>query len=289
MRGYTINQIFIMKFFKFLTIASIGLISLGLTSCSDDDDAPAENQPEELTVKKRLKSMTIISNYVNWIPIEAGKVTCTTLLSDFTYDRDGKILSYNESNKLESADDDTTTDTFSQTISYNYSDNKINDYVLANGLINSIDNSYFTYSYTYDNNRLTRYYQSSLGGSTSTFEWETGVKRILYKENGSNSMEHDIAYTYINKTCPSAMIYYNVEYSPYDEGNIDPMLADAGYYGEKLTTKLLSEYSFKENNVRVCGSTFSYEFDNDGYVTSMTVIGTGTRAGQDYKYTYVWE
>lgn len=271
-----------MKIFKFLTIASIGLISLGFTSCSDDDDAPAENKPEELTVKKRLKSMTYVVED-NRTP--GNPTAYTTRLSDFTYDGDGKILSYKESRESKSPIDGTPM-VNTETMTYNYSNNKINDYVLSDGLICTYDDGFFKYSYTYDNNHLTRYYNPTVASSAYTFDWEAGVKRILCK---GNHQTEDMTYTYIDKICPSSMVYYGFAYLPYYDCDIDPILADAGYFGEKMYPKLIGEYSLQHSDGRIWGSVFAYEFDNDGYVTSMTVVGTGERVGRDCKYTYVWE
>ena len=261
-----------MRSFKIFGIALMfAFSSIALVSCSDDDDNVVDNQP---TVIKRLSSMTVNKVY------STGPITIA--MTDFVYDKDGRLLSYMKDGEK---------------ISYEYASNAItissnngrggisqDTYTIKDGNIIDYTDGYYNFKYSYSGNKLVNY--KSPWDEIYTFDWSNGLKSLSFKSSIQNE---DISYNYSTSKCLNQIIFYDVDNLPFYDCEIDPFLAEQGYYGDTFIINLPDSYTLKHSDGRTWGRNFKYQLDSDGYVTSMTAEGFGDSTGKVETYSFTWE
>ena len=235
-----INNNFMKKIFVFL----ISALTLGVSSCSDNGDGPSKPSTKMLLTG-------IESTYSD------GSVR--SVFSDFTYDSDGKILSYKVSNG--SSDADTYTYSYSSSSIVRKCDGKSDGvYSLSNGKITAT-NSDDKYSYT--GNQLTKWVEDD--SYSIIYTWENGnpIRETVKYGNGDDYITN---YTYNDSPCYIGFLTQLKKAMNTDimgGSAFDPFLQQCGFYGD-LPRNLVSGCV-----IDGVEWTLDYEFNNNGYPTKI--------------------
>lgn len=266
-----------MKTFRFIGMALLAVVmSVNLTSCSDDDE-PSKNDDGVITNQKQLVELRMTN--------EDG-----VSITEYSYDSNGKLVSATNS---EQYDGSTHTSTYTVT----WGANKIIEsrngeaitYTLENGLIThtsdsdggDLDNTDFTYN---ANNQIVKLQYDK--EDYLSYTWQ-GEKLTKMAWSFSDEDIHELSYS--GKTCKGylpIMVWSVDDLRPLLEAH--PELA--GMRCNQLPDKIYS----KEENYETTEQ-YTYTFDKDGYVESCTEVSTykrpnnnGTRT-ETTIYTFKWE
>lgn len=226
----------------------------GFSSCSKDDD-----QPNEPKVKMQLTGITITEDNE------------TTVLSDFTYDNEGRLTSYK-------VDDNGYKKTYTYTyngasiaVKCTYPGNSYTlTYNLTNGLVSSVtDSDGYMDTYSYTSNNMTKWKESvnypGFNSSDIIYLWEGG--NPIRETVGS----HIINYSYSDQLCYIGNLqtlfddYSSIDVELMGGSYWDPFLQHQGYFGNLPKNLVTSAI----NNGEV-DWTLSYELNSNGYPTKIT-------------------
>lgn len=243
-----------MKVFKFVCAAMVCCaLAAGFSSCSKDDDGP--NGP---AVKMQLEGITITEG------------NSTTTFSNFVYDNQGRLTSYDVN---DNGDKETVTYTYNSSyIERSNSNSNCNvEFLLENGVITSerYSNSADMDLYEYSNGNMVKW--------TEGYPVHTSVYQLYLWDNGNPIRETQLvdgisgyltSYGYSELPC-----YIGNLPALFDEfstlhveliGNVDPFLQQQGYFGN-LPKNLVTSAKAPRNEWQL-----SYEVNANGYPTKIT-------------------
>lgn len=226
------------------------IMALSIAACSKDDDNPSEPK-----VKMQLAGITITDPALSIY----GQGTTTTF-SNFVYDNQGRITSYD----LDDYSGNQGTVTYEyQTASIIKRDDKgeKSTFNLTNGLISS-QNKEDQYSYTNDN--LTKWIEGdNYSSSTINYIWEGGNPIRETVHNGSHTTITNYNYStlpcYIGNIQTFFDNFSRIQVELMGGSFFDPFLQQLGYYGNLPKNLILSTDDWE----------LSYELNDNGYPTKI--------------------
>lgn len=222
----------------------------GFSSCSKDDDGP--NGP---AVKMQLEGITITEG------------NSTTTLSNFVYDNQGRLTSYDVN---DNGDNETVTYTYhSSYIEMNESDGYKRTYHIENGVITSIGTNTYdgTDSYEYLNGNMVKWTEDSR--YYISYSWENGSP---VRETVVNSGSSDYVTSFGYSELPCYMGNFQTLFDDYSSVQVefiggsfwDPFLQQQGYFGN-LPKNLVTSAKAQRNSEWQ----LSYEVNANGYPTKI--------------------
>lgn len=229
----------------------VACVAMVFVSCSDDDDDNGTSFGG-----KQISKITYTDN--------DGEVT--SYYNNFGYDKEGRVTGYHWEDKEDGTKLDVTYSYEKDKITrkeiekgFNYTDHIEAIYHLNDkGIVISETGDYTTATYHYDNSNQLLSIESKDGDDDYSFEWSNGnITKQVYTYETKN-------FTYNSNALKSFGINYLIEDTP------DNILWVYGYFGAKNKNLMASKN----------GSTYEYEFDKDGNVTTMKEYRTenGTKA-----------
>lgn len=257
-----------MKTFRLIGMASVAVLMVA--SCNKDDN-PAKGEEGVAVNEKKLTKLVASSN--------GESITYT-----FNYDDNGKLAKTAELSKYQD-------NTYTFLCQYIWADNAIkasansDSYIFAleNGLVKSVTYSYEMDSYTMEYNQSNRFAKHEIAhGGIITALWDNDKLVSIYDNDYS---VNDITLNY-GTSCKNG-------YSPLTAiiaGFLDEPLFIAHPEIGGLRTNQLPTNLTCVNTDGADGKTttealaFSYEFDNEGYISKITETGEE----ETWTYTLTW-
>lgn len=257
-------------------VLTVTFMYVNLVSCSGDDEPGAGVNDSEVKFK-RLVEVKVDDN--------AGKGTY-----HFDYNNEDKVVRSNSS-AYDGND-----------ASFSWSQNKVVEstiywecsYSYSNGLIESMNENGHEVDLTYNQSKnLTKAIQDGgMGHYTYSYSWQNGKLMKFtygYKKYGEEVEKTESIYTfsYSNQTCkgflPIAVTGIVVDYY-YQLFWVHPEMV--GMKIVDLPTKAIVDYEDGYNRTE----NYSYTFDNEGYVKSMTIEHKYSNGEISIEsYNFVWE
>ncbi len=250
-----------------------------LPSCSNDDGDASDNGGQASI--KHLISVKITNEYGNHT------------ISNINYDNKNRIVSYTEKSNEDS-----------EIHSFNYNDNGSITYMRdgkiettfksEDGLIKIVDyGESELYFLEYNQKKLSSISYQYTGEEHRRYNYTWSNNNILEIELKAGIHYYEYAsyhYEYTSYPCITPIIYYfasNSKGTPYRplSGDGEAMLYAYGYFGDIPTPNLVEKSRSNYDDYTHDSYEFSYEFDDDGYVTKMTIVNeyyTDT-------FEYIWE
>lgn len=255
-----------MKNFKFIAFALFAVLAcVSLASCSDDDkDEPTPDVPKP-SVEKRLTQLSMSYSYTY----------------DIQYNSDGRIGKVVR--KHNGQTDKTTTYTYSSsqisvTEAYDYGGSYTETYRLNNGLISELQGEA---SYSYDGGRISKWREDD--GSNKTFEWSMGDIVKTATKWSDEPTTYRATYGYSDKYDYGRIVGIVVDSNDMLYDDFEPYLLMQGFYG---TTPIHLPQDASDGYGNDYDYAWSYEFDADGYPTSVTEYIDGRK---EHTITFTWE
>ncbi|MBQ9076725.1 MAG: DUF4595 domain-containing protein [Muribaculaceae bacterium] len=255
-----------MKKYKFLALALCAVLaSVNFSSCSDDDmDEPTSDVPDvpKPSVEKRLTSVKYSYGYHCNIQYDANGLI------------DQIVRVYNGQT------DKTTTYTYSSshisvTETYSYGNSSTENYCLNNGLISELEGEII---YSYDEGRISKWREND--GSNKTFEWSTGdIMKTSTKWSDEPATYH-ATYRYSDGYDYGRIVGFVVDSNDMLYDDFEPVLVMQGFFG--ITPIHLPQDASDGSD----DYAWSYEFDENGYPTSVTEYIGGS---ETQTITFTWE
>lgn len=234
-----------MKAIKLVWVAmACCALAAGFSSCSKDDDGPNGS-----AVKMQLEGITITE----------GSSTAT--LSNFVYDNQGRLTSYD-------VNDNGDNETISYTYYSSYIEKAVGNrytvtYRLKNGIITSDDDD----TYEYSNGNMVKWTESP--GYYISYSWE-GLNPIRETIFGPGSSKYVTSFGYSDLPCYIGNLqdlfdaYSSIQVELMGGSSWDPFLQQQGYYGN-LPKNLVTSANDGELLWQL-----SYEVNANGYPTKIT-------------------
>lgn len=241
-----------MKAIKLVWAAMVcGALVAGFSSCSKDDDGP--NGP---AVKMQLEGITIIEG------------SSTTTLSNFVYDNQGRLTSYDVN---DNGDKETVSYTYYSSYIERSSRNGDVEFLLENGVITSerYSNSADMDLYEYSNGNMVKWTEGyPINNSVyQLYLWDNGNPiRETQLIDGSSSSVTSFGYSELLCYIGSLPALFDEFSTLHVEliGNVDPFLQQQGYFGN-LPKNLVTSANDGELLWQL-----SYEVNANGYPTKIT-------------------
>lgn len=219
-------------------------MAAGFSSCNKDDDGP--NGP---AVKMQLEGITITE----------GSSTAT--LSNFVYDNQGRLTSYD-------VNDNGDKETVSYTYNSSYIEKTVGNrytvtYRLNNGIITSADDD----TYEYSNGNIVKWYMAPMANVFYTWEAGNPIKETIR----NNSADENIT-SFGYSDLPCYIGNYQTLFDEYSSVHVefigdsywDPFLQQQGYFGN-LPKNLVTSGKAPRSAWQL-----SYEVNANGYPTKIT-------------------
>ncbi len=258
-----------MEKLKYLSFALLIALCAGFVSCSDDDEGETTSGVPKPSVVKRLVKVTDYNDsrqYQYDIQYDAnGRVNKVIETEEMFYDYGtGTVREYAYTYSPSQI-------TVTETNSYGHSSTET--YNLSNGLISECKGEY---TCSYDNGRIAKWRE--VDGGSNTFTWSGGniTKTVRYDSGRSMTYEYSDKYDYgriVGVVFESNSILYD---------DLDGYLVMQGFYGTTPTHLPLGGSLITESGYEA----FNYEFDSDGYPTSVTRYCDGY---ESCTFTLTWE
>ena len=266
-----------------MAVAAV-VLSVATTSCDDDDDDDDDNNTQTevsedgiVVGEKKLVGL-------DWKETN-GKDEYEVAFT-ITYDSEGRLSTVLE--KQSSGNITTKRYEWGDGIITEYeTDSEKTDtctYTLSGNLVTKVVGGNETQNYTYKSNRVATYESSDDWHSVlCTYTWD-GDKIISSSElhsSDDDTQTYTITYSYSGKTCNGIL----PDWDGLEE--LHPEL-----FGSR-TNQLFDTMVSVDKNGSVYTSIYTYTFDEDGYVKTMTVVRTESNGSngdsETYYYTYTWE
>lgn len=252
-----------MKKFKFPALALlVALANVSFASCSNDDkNEPTPGVPKP-SVEKRLTQVKRVGHTY-----------------DFQYNSDGRIskvvIKYN--NQTDRTIDYTYSPSqisVTETYSGGGSDTEI--YSLNNGLISKLQGET---EYSYDEGRISKWRENT--GSNKTFEWNMGEIIKTATKWSDEPTTYRATYGYSDRYDYGRIVGIVVESNDMLYDDFDPYLVMQGFFG-------ITPIHLPQDASDGYGNNYawSYEFDTDGYPSSVTEHMNGRNLSS---ITFIWE
>ena len=241
-----------MKTFRFIGMALFAvLMCVNFASCSSSDDDPTEEKEESEVVVSGKKLVKMVAESEDW------KESRT-----FSYDDNGRLIKAIEIDEYEYGSSNHTYQFIwgDDVVKVNCEDGYSYTFTLTNGLIQSCDDgTIFTYN---KSNRLIKWEEPGYkSAETTTAIWD-GDKLMSM----TNSDGDDYTFTY-EKSCKKG-------YFPFLGSMIYDEFGGLFYVHPELvgarSTQLPATETCRYGN-EIETETFTYEFDNEGYISKIII------------------
>ncbi len=271
-----------------MAVAAV-MLSVATTSCDDDDDDNDDNNTQTevsddgiVVGEKKLIAVTKI--IIDGDGDNEYKTTYT-----ITYDSKGRL-----STILRKYPEDISTER------YEWGDGIITEYLteagkththtytLSGNFVTKCESDDFVENYTYKSNRVATWEYNEIGDygtKFATYTWDSDkpISMTMFESSDYGNNSYTLTYSYSEKTC-------------------NGFVPDDGVYLETLHPELFGSRrnQLPDSMVRECSyddfeskttDTYTYTFDEDGYVKTMTVVRTESNGsnGNSDTYYYTWE
>lgn len=268
-----------MKTFKFLQFMLMSVLLLGFVACGGDDDeeTPSKNpsNPVALGFKKLVKMK---------IDNEAYGTEESYL---FEYNKDGDLISveWEEDNDIEFF-----TYEWGKNELVVYCDGDLEfQYEISDGKIVAGEQDSEVYGYQYDSDGYIKTYVESdeydQKEEISEFKWsDDRLSRVVktYSDLWPEYYEYETVYSFVYSTKECEGFFPLIGERFNDD---DPLCYAAPWMFGAVQQSLPNKVKIAEDGSSIETRTFSYTYDDDGYLKSCTI------RGDDYKkiYRFTWE
>ena len=227
------------------------VLAVGFSSCSKDDDGLSEP-----TVKMQLEG----------IAITEGSSTAT--LSNFVYDNQGRLTSYDVN---DNGDKETVTYTYySSYIERVEGDGSKRTFHIENGVITSVSQNGYSDTYEYSNGNMVTWREDPT--YHISYSWEAGnpVRETVHYDNNRFD-DYITSFSFSELPCNIGNFqdlfdrYSSVQVELMGGSYWDPFLQQQGYFGN-LPKNLVTSGNYN-GNIRWH---LSYEVNANGYPTKIT-------------------
>lgn len=259
-------------------VLTVTFMYVNLVSCSGDDEPGAGSSDSEVKFKRLVE-----------VKVDDHVLKSTF---HFDYNNENKVISINESDRY--GNEHETSFSWSQNKVVESTTNWECSYSYSNGLIGLMEDDGLEVDFTYNQSKnLTKAIQDGgMGHYTYSYSWQNGKLMKFtygYKKYGEEVEKTRSIYTfsYSNQTCkgflPIAVTGIVVDYY-YQLFWVHPEMV--GMKIVDLPTKAVVDYEDGYNRTE----NYSYTFDNEGYVKSMTIEHKYSNGEISIEsYNFVWE
>ena len=284
-----------LRFFGVCLLAS--LLCVNFSACGGEDTPEPENpgnNPSNPTVGPGNGSS---SNEKRLVKMEFIEDDRTQTLS-FEYDEEGKVIKIIEVKSYSDYDEVETTNHIYSWIGNRLIYHKEGDdeyektyFTIVDGHVNSLYHSGdypYEYSYYYDKSGNIGRISVDGGKFTTYLSWQQNKLYSFY-----NSNEKRISYNYGNLTCEGFFPYLGTIADDDWEQYIS--CAQPSLFGLKSNCLPLSTVEREGYSGRMDEKSFSYSFDNGGYIKNCSIVNSYSYDGVNWnsydfgKYYFTWE
>lgn len=253
-----------MKKYKFLVSALFAVLAcVNFASCSDDDkNEPTPDVPKP-SVEKRLTSVKYSFGTECNIQYDANGLI-------------GQIVRVHNGQTKQNTTYAYSSSQLSVTETDSYGNSYTETYCLNNGLISDLEGET---TYFYDGGRISKWREGD--GSNKTFEWSMGDIMKTTTKWSDEPAPHHATYGYSDQYDYGRIVGIVVDSNDMLYDDFEPYLLMQGFYGT-TTIHLPQDASDGYGN----NYAWSYEFDAEGYPTSVTEYTGGRKT---HTIIFTWE